>query len=169
MLTPEVSAIILLAVSALLLIIIPILDGTKRFSKYISLRYTLVAVALIMALGCVLDFSHLSESSRNTVLMGGLILVGLFVAVRSLEKMKLGGKKIEFSIEKGDAKMSTTLHGEQSPLAKNKDKKEEKTATDECKKEEEEEFEPSGSIDIDCLPSELMNCVEDERGGEEDK
>ena len=163
MLTPEVSAVILLAVSLLLLIIIPILDGTKRFSKYISLRYTLVAVALIMALGCVLDFSHLSESSRNTVLMGGLILVGLFVAVRSLEKLKLGGKKIEFSIEKGDAKMSTTLHGEPSPLAKNK--KEDKPAEE---KKENEEFEPSGSIDIDCLPSEVMNCIESEKGGEEE-
>jgi len=163
MLTPEVSAIILLAFTALLLIIIPILDGTKRFSKYISLRYTLVAVALIMSLGCVLDFSHLSESSRNTVLLGGLILVGLFVAVRSLEKMKLGGKKIEFSVEKGDAKMSTTIHGEQSPLAKNTAK-----PTEEKKEQsDEEEFEPSGSIDIDCLPSELVNCIENGRDDEE--
>ena len=163
MLTPELAAIILLAVCALLLIVIPILDGSKRFSKYISLRYTLVAVALIMALGCVLDFSHLAESSRNIVLMGGLILVGLFVAVRSLEKMKLGGKKIEFSIEKGDAKMSTTLHGDPSPIAK-KLKSDDKVAEN---KKEDEDFEPSGSIDIECLPSELMNCVEDERGGEE--
>ena len=61
MLTPELAAIILLAVCVLLLIVIPILDGSKRLSKYISLRYTMVAIALIMALGCVLDFSHLAE------------------------------------------------------------------------------------------------------------
>jgi hypothetical protein len=145
MLTPGIAAIILIAVCILLLIVIPILDGSERFSKFISLRYTLVAVALIMALGCVLDFSHLAESSRNIVLMGGVILVGLFVVVRSLEKMKLGGKKIEFSIEKGDAKASATLHGEQSPITNMNKLKPEDSESEQCD----------------------TSCVEDERGGEE--
>ena len=160
MLTPETSAVILLVVSLLLLIIIPILDGTKRFSKYISLRYTLVAVALIMALGCVLDFSHLAESSRNTVLMGGLILVGLFVAARSLEKLKLGVKKIEFSAGKGDAKITATIHGEKSPLAKDTAKPNDAEKHESKEDNTDPDWEPSGSIDVDCL--------EDERG-EEDK
>lgn len=160
MLTPELAAIILLVVCVLLLIVIPILDGSKKFSRYISLRYTLVAVALIMALGCILDFSHLSESSRNIVLMGGLVLVGLFVAVRSLEKLKLGGKKIQFSAGKGDAKITATIHGEESPLAKETNMSNKDAAT----KENEDEFEPSGSIDIECLSEELLK---DERGGEE--
>lgn len=145
MLTPGIAAIILIAVCILLLIVIPILDGSERFSKFISLRYTLVAVALIMALGCVLDFSHLAESSRNIVLMGGVILVGLFVVVRSLEKMKLGGKKIEFSIEKGDTKASATLHGEQSPITNTNKLKSEDSESEQCD----------------------TSCVEDERGGEE--
>ena len=128
MLTPELAAIILLAVCVLLLIIIPILDGSKQLSKYISLRYTMVAISLIMALGCVLDFSHLAESSRNIVLTGGLILVGVFVAVRTIEKMKLGGKTIEISIEKDGTKMSTTLHGE--PSSTDKKQKTDKESTD---------------------------------------
>ena len=110
MLTPHVAAIILLVVCAVLLIIIPLLDGSQKFGKFISLRYTLVALSLIMALGCILDFSHLSESSRNIVLMGGMVLVGLFVLVRSLEKMKLGGKVIDVSAQKGDIKLSAKLH-----------------------------------------------------------
>lgn len=110
MLTPHVAAIILLVVCGVLLIIIPLLDGSEKFGKFISLRYTLVALSLIMALGCILDFSHLSESSRNIVLMGGMILVGLFVLVRSLEKMKLGGKVINVSAQKGDIKLSASLH-----------------------------------------------------------
>lgn len=109
MLTPTLAAIILLVTSVLLLMIIPLLDGSKRFAKYISLRYTLVALSLVMALGCVLDFSHLAESSRNIVLTGGLILVGLFVVVRSLEKLKLGNKVIEFSAEKGDIKLDAKV------------------------------------------------------------
>lgn len=109
MLTPTVAALILIAVTLLLLILIPLLDGSKKFHQYISLRYTLVALSLIMALGCILDFSHLTESSRNIVLGGGLGLVGLFVIVRSLEKMKLGNKVIDVSAEKGDIKVTAKL------------------------------------------------------------
>jgi uncharacterized protein YebE (UPF0316 family) len=109
MLTPTIAALILIAVTLLLLILIPILDGSEKFHQYISLRYTLVAISLIMALGCVLDFSHLNESSRNIVLTGGLVLVGLFVVVRSLEKLKLGNKIINVSAEKGDIKVTANL------------------------------------------------------------
>lgn len=101
-----------------------------------------------MALGCVLDFSHLAESSRNIVLTGGLILVGVFVAVRTIEKMKLGGKTIEISIEKDGTKMSTTLHGEHSPADK-KSKTDGKTS--ESKKK-----------DKDHVDSDIASCVEDE-------
>lgn len=114
MLTPITAAIILIAVTILLLILIPLLDGSKRFHQYISLRYTLVALSLIMALGCILDFSHLNESSRNIVLAGGLILVGLFVVVRSLEKMKLGNKVIDVSASKGDIKLTAKLQNKDS-------------------------------------------------------
>ena len=116
MLTPIVAAIILLVVSGILLIVIPMLDGSERFHRYISLRYTLVALSLIMALGCILDFSHLSESSRNIVLMGGMVLVGLFVVVRSLEKIKLGSKVINVSAQKGDIKLSAKIHNKDNGL-----------------------------------------------------
>lgn len=114
MLTPHIAAIILLAVCILLLIIIPLLDGSERFHKFISLRYTLVALSLTMALGCVLDFSHLSDSSRSIVLTGGLSLVGLFVLVRSLEKIKLSNKVINLSAQKGDIKLSANLHNKEN-------------------------------------------------------
>lgn len=124
MLTPTVAAIILVVACILLLIVIPILDGSEKFNKFISLRYTLVALTLIMALGCVLDFSHLSDSSRNIILMGGMILVGLFVLVRSLEKMKLGKKTIDVSAAKGDIKLSAKIQGgeneEEGPKTKGK-------------------------------------------------
>lgn len=122
MLTPTVATIILVAVTLLLLVVIPMLDGSKRFHKFISLRYTLTAIVLIMAMGCILDFSHLAESSRNIVLMGGIILVGLFVAVRSLEKFKLGGKVIELSAKKGDIEVGAKLQNKSEPSNKETDK-----------------------------------------------
>lgn len=127
MLTPTVAALILIAVTLLLLILIPLLDGSKKFHQYISLRYTLVALSLIMALGCILDFSHLTESSRNIVLGGGLGLVGLFVIVRSLEKMKLGNKVIDVSAEKGDIKVTAKLQnkGTETEVPENENAEEE--------------------------------------------
>ena len=127
MVTPAIAALILIAVTLLLLILIPLLDGSKKFHQYISLRYTLVALSLIMALGCVLDFSHLTESSRNIVLGGGLGLVGLCVIVRSLEKMKLGNKVIDVSAEKGDIKVTAKLQnkGTETEVSENEDIEEE--------------------------------------------
>lgn len=113
MLTPIVASVALLCVCVLLLVVVPIMDGSERFAKYVSLRYILVAMSLIMALGCILDFSHLAESSRNIVLTGAVVLVGIFVVVRSLEKVKLGGKKIEFTAEKGDMKAGVKITGEE--------------------------------------------------------
>ena len=116
MIEPNFATLILLGVCILLLVIIPILDGSKRFARYISLRYTLVSVTLIMALGCVLDFSHLAEQSRNIVLLGGIILVGIFVIVRSLEKLKLGNKVIEVSAEHNGTKVGAKLQNKDSTM-----------------------------------------------------
>lgn len=116
MIAPSLATIVIIASALFLLVIIPLLDGSHRFGKYISLRYTLVVVALTMALGCILDFSHLVESSRNIVLAGGFALAGLFVVVRSLEKCKLGAKlmnrKIELEVAKGDASIKTKIESE---------------------------------------------------------
>ena len=119
MLTPTIASVALLCVCVLLLVVVPAMDGSKIFSKYISLRYVLVAMSLIMALGCILDFSHLAESSRNIVLTGSVVLVGIFVAVRSLEKVKLGRKKIELTAEKGGLKAGVTISGEPDSIKEN--------------------------------------------------
>ena len=116
MITPLWATIAIITSALFLLVIIPLLDGSHRFGKYISLRYTLVVVSLTMALGCILDFSHLLESSRNIVLIGALVLTGLFVVVRSLEKCKLGAKlankKIELEVSKGDTNIKTKIESE---------------------------------------------------------
>lgn len=101
MINPITATYVLIGMSIFLLIIIPILDSSKKLGKYISLRYVLTTIALLLAVGCVLDFSHLTESSRNTILGGSFILVGLFVIARSLEKIKLGSRGMEFEVKKG--------------------------------------------------------------------
>ena len=112
MITPISATIIMCIVGVLLMFIIPLLDGSKRFGRFISLRYSLIVITTLMALGCVLDFSHLGESSRNIAIMGGLILIGIFVIVRSLEKIKLGGRTFEIKVQKGDTSAEAKLGNE---------------------------------------------------------
>lgn len=130
MLEPSLATIVILVVGFLLLVAVPLLDGSKRFSKYVSLRYTLVATMVTMAFGCILDFSHLADQSRDIILMGGVILVGIFIVVRSLEKMKLGNKVIEVSAEHRGTRIDAKLHS--------KDKPEETTTAKEEQKPEED-------------------------------
>ena len=130
MIEPNLATMILLGVCILLLVVIPLLDGSTRFARYISLRYTLVSVTLIMALGCVLDFSHLADQSRNIVLLGGIILVGVFVIVRSLEKMKLGNKVIEVSAEHNGTKIGAKVQNKDEPKQDNKSEEKDKKKDD---------------------------------------
>ena len=109
MITPISATIIMCVLGIFLMFIIPVLDASQKFGKYISLRYTLIVITTLMALGCVLDFSHLTESSRNITIMGGLILVGIFILVRSLEKIKLGGRTFEIKVQKGDTTAEAKL------------------------------------------------------------
>lgn len=139
MITPNLATLVLAIAALILLVIIPVLDGSTKFAKYISLRYTLTAVATIMALGCILDFSHLAESSRNIVLTGAMVLIGVFVLVRSLEKIKLGNKRIQLEVEKGDVKASAKI--ENKECDKCADKKESKhlvCESAECRNEDED-------------------------------
>lgn len=109
MITPVSATIIICVLGIFLMFIIPILDASQRFGKFISLRYTLIVITTLMALGCVLDFSHLTEKARVITISGGLALVGIFILVRSLEKIKLGGRTFEIKVQKGDTSVEGKL------------------------------------------------------------
>lgn len=109
MIEPLTATCIMIGLAIFLLILIPLLDSHEKLGKYISLRYVLATVCLILGVGCVLDFSHLAESSRNIVLWGAFGIVALFVIVRSFEKVKLGSRKFHAEVHKGDAGASVDL------------------------------------------------------------
>ena len=151
MITPNPATLVLAIAAVILLVIVPLLDGSKRFGKFVSLRYILTAVATIMALGCILDFSHLAESSRNVVLTGAMVLIGVFVIVRSLEKFKLGNKVVDLELSKGDIKVKTKLANKPD----DNDEKPKRKLVCEADKSNEE----YNSSESDCC-----DVTEDERG-----
>lgn len=124
MITGEVAVIVLASLALILILVIPLLDSIKKFSDFISLRWICIAVVLLIMVGVVIDFNHLSDESRNIVLTGGLIVVGSFLVLRTLEKVLfngwLKGVNLKGSVTKGDWVIQGEITNDDS-----KDKKEE--------------------------------------------
>lgn len=113
MITADLALWILTGLVVLLVVIVPLLDSTKKLSSIISFRWTCVAIILILMVAVVLDFNHLSDTSRDIILKGGLIVVGSFLAMRTIEKVLLKGylKNVAFqgTVQKGDMQATISL------------------------------------------------------------
>ena len=100
------ATLMLLSFIAAFGILVPVLN--IKFPKFISYRWCVVVVALSLLIGAVVDFRALSDEARRVILVGGLVIVGAYVVLRTLEKAFangwLRGARIEAS--KGDLRVS---------------------------------------------------------------
>lgn len=112
MISPEFATIIIIAFILLFGVGVPILNVKAK--KFISYRWCVVVVVLALLIGAVVDFDVLSDETRRTVILGGLIIGGLYVVLRTAEKVlskgwlrgtrvkaKKGDAEIELSSDKG--------------------------------------------------------------------
>lgn len=106
MISPTFATVILIVFLCLFGILLPILGAHKSFSKAISFRWMCIVVILAIMIGCVLDFAELDNECRHLLLLGGLIIVGGYVALRTLEKLfakgYIGKKPVHLKLAKGD-------------------------------------------------------------------
>lgn len=86
MIDPVSTLIVMGAFFILYAIILPLLECSKRFGAFVSYRWQIVVVYLAMTLAVMLDFKHLTDSFRITVLVGGLVIAFIYLIARSLEK-----------------------------------------------------------------------------------
>ena len=84
----------------------PILN--KKLPKFISYRWNVVVVILALLIGAILDFDSLSDDVRHCLLVGGMIIVGGYVALRTIEKALANGwlRGTEIEATKGDIKVT---------------------------------------------------------------
>ena len=106
------AAIIMLIFMVLFGVVLPIMDRSKHFGKFVSLRFAVLVVFLSMAVGVVLDFSHLENNIRLVIIAGTLLIGGIYILIRTWEKAaskgwSIGIKRIEAS--KGDAKVTVDV------------------------------------------------------------
>ena len=90
MIQPETTTIIILALLAVLMAL-PLIEIIPRVGKIVSLRWAIVAIVVTLMVAVILDFSHLSEGIRKTVIVGGLCTGGLWIVARSVEKALFNG------------------------------------------------------------------------------
>lgn len=102
MINPLTATIIMVSFILIFGVGVPILD--RKCPKYISYRWCVIVVSLALLIGAVIDFEVLSDDARKIVLVGGLVIAGVYVVLRTIEKVLANGWLKGASIEatKGD-------------------------------------------------------------------
>lgn len=108
MISPTVATIVVISFILTFGVIVPILD--KKIPKYISYRWCVIVVVLSLLVGAVIDFEVLSDDARHVILVGGLVISGVYVLLRTLEKVLANGwlRGAQIEAQKGDIKVKVS-------------------------------------------------------------
>lgn len=108
MINPTPAVLIVVGFILVFGVVVPVLN--KKAPKYISYRWCVVVVLLALLIGAVVDFGELTDTARQIVLVGSLVVSGLYVLLRTIEKALangwLNGAQIE--AKKGDISVKVT-------------------------------------------------------------
>lgn len=91
---------ITLILIAFLLIIVPLLERIPKIGECISRRWVVVTVAMTLMVAVVINFEHLDNGVRGSIIIGGFIVGIMYILLRSFEKAlakgwTFGVKRIE--------------------------------------------------------------------------
>ena len=91
---------IAIALIAFLLIIVPLIERIPKIGDCISRRWVVVTVAITLMVAVVINFEHLDNGVRGSIIIGGFIVSIMYILLRSLEKAlakgwSFGVKRIE--------------------------------------------------------------------------
>lgn len=114
MISGSLAVIVMVGLAIILAFVIPLLNSIEKLSNCISLRWSCVAVILLIMVGVVINFEHLADSTRDIVLKGGIIIVGIFLSLRTLEKVLFYGWLKGFNLKGSLQKDSIRVEGELS-------------------------------------------------------
>ena len=91
---------IAISLIAFLLIIVPLIERIPKIGECISHRWIVVTVAITLMVAVVINFEHLDNGVRGSIIIGGFIVSIMYILFRSLEKAlakgwSFGVKRIE--------------------------------------------------------------------------
>ena len=122
---------IAIALIAFLLIIVPLIERIPKLGECISRRWVVVTVAITLMVAVVINFEHLDNGVRGSIIIGGFIVSIMYILLRSLEKAlakgwSFGVKRIEGDWEHKRVEVEI----DPTPTQKPDEKPEEKPAED---------------------------------------
>lgn len=122
---------ITIALIAFLLIIVPLIERIPKIGECISHRWIVVTVTTTLMVAVVINFEHLDNGVRGSIIIGGFIVSIMYILLRSLEKAlakgwSFGVKRIEGDWEHKRVEVEI----DPTPSQKPDEKQEEKPAED---------------------------------------
>ena len=104
------ATLIILLFLAIWGVMFPLLGVLPKVREMVSLRYLTVIVWLAVLIGVIVNFSELSDTIKLAVVISAAVMSGLFVAVRSFEKVQYT-HDLHITAQKGEAKAEIELKG----------------------------------------------------------
>ena len=123
---------IAISLIAFLLIIVPLIERIPKIGECISHRWIVVTVAITLMVAVVINFEHLDNGVRGSIIIGGFIVSIMYILLRSLEKAlakgwSFGVKRIEGDWEHKRVEVEIDPAPPQKPEEKPDEKPDEKS------------------------------------------
>ena len=111
---------ITIALIAFLLIIVPLIERIPKIGECISHRWIVVTVAITLMVAVVINFEHLDNGVRGSIIIGGFIVSIMYILLRSFEKAlakgwSFGVKRIEGDWEHKRVEVEIDNHVQNKP------------------------------------------------------
>lgn len=126
---------ITIALIAFLLIIVPLVERIPKIGECISHRWIVVTVAITLMVAVVINFEHLDNGVRGSIIIGGFIVSIMYILLRSFEKAlakgwSFGVKRIEGDWEHKKIEVELDDHVQPQTQKPEDEKPAEETAED---------------------------------------
>lgn len=125
---------ITIALIAFLLIVVPLLEKIPKLKDCVSRRWVIVTITTTLMVSVVINFKHLDDSVRESIIIGGFVVGIAYILIRSVESLidkgwSFGVKHIEgdWQNKRIEVEMDTTQHPAEKP-EENKDLDDQKDA-----------------------------------------
>ena len=125
---------ITIALIAFLLIVVPLLEKIPKLKDCVSRRWVIVTITTTLMVSVVINFKHLNDSVRESIIIGGFVVGIAYILIRSVESLidkgwSFGVKHIEgdWQNKRIEVEMDTTQHPAEKP-EENKDLDDQKDA-----------------------------------------
>lgn len=111
---------ITIALIAFLLIIVPLIERIPKLGECVSRRWVVVTVMMTLMVAVVINFEHLDDGVRGSIIIGGFIVGIMYILLRSFEKAlakgwSFGVKRIEGDWEHKRVEVEIDNHIQNQP------------------------------------------------------